>query len=110
VGAALQDGFIQSVDEKVSKYIPGLRGSAYDDVTIRQLLTMTSGVQWNEDTLDPNSDAVRLRLHRTEPGTDVTISYMRRLTRAPVPGEKWVYKTAKPTWLVCWSAKRQGNP
>ena len=95
VGAAVQDGFIHSVDDSVSKYIPGLRGSVYDNVTVRQLLTMTSGVQWNEDYLDPNSDAVRLRLYQPERGADVTVSYMRRLTRAFAPGEKWVYKTGE---------------
>ena len=34
-----------SMDDKVSDYIPEMKGSAYDDVSIRQLLTMTSGVQ-----------------------------------------------------------------
>ncbi|MCC2099952.1 MAG: beta-lactamase family protein [Hyphomicrobiales bacterium] len=41
VGAALQDGFIKSLDDKVSEYVTGLKGSAYDDVTVRQLLTMS---------------------------------------------------------------------
>ena len=44
VGAAIKDGFIHSLDDKVSAYIPDLRGSAYDEVSVRQLLTMTSGV------------------------------------------------------------------
>ncbi|MEO8124912.1 MAG: serine hydrolase domain-containing protein, partial [Burkholderiales bacterium] len=55
VGAALRDGSIRSMDDKVSDYIPPMKGSAYDDVSIRQLLTMTSGVRWNEDYADPNS-------------------------------------------------------
>jgi CubicO group peptidase (beta-lactamase class C family) len=49
VGAAIRDGHIKSMDDKVSDYIPQMKGSAYDDVSIRQLLTMTSGVRWNED-------------------------------------------------------------
>ena len=49
VGAAVKDGFISSVNDPVSAYVKGLAGSAYDEVTIHQLLTMTSGVQWNED-------------------------------------------------------------
>ncbi len=53
VGAAIKDGYIKSIEDKVSAYIPDLKGSAYDDVTIRQLLTMTSGVKWNEDYADP---------------------------------------------------------
>ena len=43
VGAAIKDGYIKSIDDKVSDYIPDLKGSVYDDVTIKQLLTMTSG-------------------------------------------------------------------
>ena len=59
VGAAVRDGAIKSLEDKVSQYIPDLRGSAYDDVSIRQLLTMSSGVRWNEDYEDPGSDVSR---------------------------------------------------
>jgi CubicO group peptidase (beta-lactamase class C family) len=45
VGAAIKDGYIKSIDDKVSDYIPDLKGSVYDDVTIKQLLTMTSGAK-----------------------------------------------------------------
>lgn len=45
VGAALQQGAIASLDDAVSKYIPALRGCAYDAVTVRSLLTMSSGVR-----------------------------------------------------------------
>jgi hypothetical protein len=49
IGAAIKDGYIKSLDAEVVDYIPALKGSAYDGVTIRNLLTMTSGVKWNED-------------------------------------------------------------
>ena len=55
-GAALLDGYIASVDEPVTAYLPRLKGSAYDNVTIENLLQMASGVQWNEDYADPGSD------------------------------------------------------
>ena len=45
VGAAIRGGPIKSMDDKVSAYIPEMKGSAYDDVSLRQLLTMTSGVK-----------------------------------------------------------------
>ncbi|WP_374587749.1 serine hydrolase domain-containing protein [Novosphingobium sp.] len=95
VGAAIQDGFIKSLDDKVSQYIPGLRGSAYDDVSIRQLLTMSSGVKWNEDYEDPNSDVARFNNAKPEPGMDATVSYMRKLPRAHPPGEVWHYNTGE---------------
>jgi len=95
VGAAIKDGHIKSIDDKVSDYIPDLKGSVYDDVTIRQLLTMTSGVEWNEDYGDPKSDVALFNAHKAEPGIDVTVSYMRKLKREAPPGTKWVYKTGE---------------
>lgn len=95
VGAAIQDGYIKSLDDKVSEYIPGLRGSAYDDVSIRELLTMSSGVKWNEDYEDPNSDVARFNNAKPEPGMDATVSYMRKLPRAHPPGEVWHYNTGE---------------
>lgn len=95
VGAALKDGHIESLEDKVAAYIPDLRGSAYDDVSVRQLLTMTSGVKWNEDYTDPKSDVALFNAHKAEPGIDVTVSYMRKLPREAPAGQKWVYKTGE---------------
>lgn len=95
VGAAIQDGYIKSLEDKVSTYIPGLRGSAYDDVTVRQLLTMSSGVKWNEDYEDPNSDVARFNNAAPEDGLDATVSYMRKLPRAHPPGQVWHYNTGE---------------
>jgi CubicO group peptidase (beta-lactamase class C family) len=95
VGAAIKDGYIKSIDDKVSDYIPDLKGSVYDNVTIKQLLTMTSGVKWNEDYADPKSDVAFFTAHKAEPGVDVTVSFMRKLKREVPPGRKWVYKTGE---------------
>ncbi|WP_435417430.1 serine hydrolase [Parerythrobacter aurantius] len=95
VGAAIRDGAIESIDDPVTKYIAGLKGSAYDNVSVEQLLTMTSGVKWNEDYTDPNSDVARFNEHKAEEGLDVTVSYMRKLPREAPAGEKWVYKTGE---------------
>ncbi len=95
VGAALQDGHIKSLEDKVSQYVKGLQGSAYDDVTVRQLLTMSSGVKWNEDYEDPNSDVSQFNKAKPEPGLDAIVSYMRKLPRAHKPGEKWNYNTGE---------------
>ncbi|MEQ1683259.1 MAG: serine hydrolase [Burkholderiaceae bacterium] len=95
VGAALRDGHIKSMDDKVSDYIPQMKGSAYDDVSIRQLLTMTSGVKWNEDYADPNSDVARFNNHKSEEGVDTTVSYLRRLPREAPAGTGWLYSTGE---------------
>jgi CubicO group peptidase (beta-lactamase class C family) len=95
VGAAIRDGHIKSMDDKVSDYIPQMKGSAYDDVSIRQLLTMTSGVAWNEDYADPKSDVASFNNHKPEEGVDALVSYMRRLPRAVTPGTRWNYSTGE---------------
>jgi CubicO group peptidase (beta-lactamase class C family) len=95
VGAAIKDGYIKSIDDKVSDYIPDLKGSVYDNVTIKHLLTMTSGVKWNEDYADPKSDVALFNAYKAEPGVDVTVSYMRKLKREAPSGTKWVYKTGE---------------
>ena len=95
VGAAVKDGYIKSLEDKVSTFIPGLRGSVYDDVTVQQLLTMTSGVKWNEDYTDRNSDVALFDRHQPDPGEDITVSYMKRLPREAPAGTKWVYKTGE---------------
>ena len=95
VGAALKDGAIRTLDDPVTRYVHALRGSAYDDVTVRQLLTMTSGVKWNEDYTDVNSDVARMYAEPPDPGFDMTVSYVRKLPREAPPGTKWVYKTSE---------------
>jgi CubicO group peptidase (beta-lactamase class C family) len=110
VGAAIQDGHIDSLEDKVSRYIPGLRGSAYDDVTVRQLLTMSSGVRWNEDYEDPNADVARFNNAKPEAGLDATVSYMRQLPRAHPPGEVWNYNTGETNLIGVLVSSATGKP
>jgi len=95
LGAALQDGYIKSLDEPVTKYIPQLKGSCYDGVNIRQLVTMTSGAKWNEDYTDKNSDVARASTWPGESGMNPLVSYMRRLPCESKAGTKFVYKTGE---------------
>jgi len=46
VGCAVEDGYIHSLDDPISKYLPELK--AGDSLTIRNLLTMSSGLSWDE--------------------------------------------------------------
>ena len=90
VGAAIQDGYIATVDEKVTDYLPRLRGSAYEQTSIRNLLQMSSGVAWDETYDDPKSDVfidswATLFLQR----------YLRLKPRAAPPGETFNYNTAE---------------
>lgn len=95
LGAAIRDGFIGNLQDPVTKYIPELAGSAYDDVTVEQLATMTSGVSWNEDYTDPDSDVAKMASFVLEYGEDAMVAQMKNLPREAPPGEKWVYKTGE---------------
>lgn len=109
VGAAVRDGYIQSVDDPLTRYIPELSGSAYDGVSVRQVLTMTSGVKWNEDYTDPNSDVARMYSKPVPAGMDPTVAYLRTLTREAPPGTKWVYKTGETNLIGVLVTKATGK-
>ena len=110
VGAALADGHIKSMDDKVSDYIPQMKGSAYDDVSIRQLLTMTSGVRWNENYGDPNSDVARFDKQPPEEGVESLVSYLRRLPREAPAGTRWNYSTGETNLVGILVAQAVGKP
>lgn len=110
VGAALRDGHIRSMDDKVSDYIRPMKGSAYDDVSIRQLLTMTSGIRWSEDYADPASDVARFNNHEPEPGVDALVSYLRRLPREAPPGTRWHYSTGETNLVGILVSEATGKP
>ena len=96
IGAAIKDGSIKGLESLIVDYIPALKGSAYDGVTVRQLLTMTSGVKWNEDYADPKSDVNQFALGAPGPdGENPIVGYMKKLPREAPPGSKWVYKTGE---------------
>jgi CubicO group peptidase (beta-lactamase class C family) len=95
VGAALVDGLIVSLDDPVVRYVPALRGGAYEGVTIRQVMTMSSGVRWDETYTDPHSDRRKvLELQIAGKDGDV-LRYMASLSRAAAPGTIWNYSTGE---------------
>lgn len=95
VGTAIRDGYINSVHDSVTTYLPALRGSAYDGVTIEHVLRMSSGVEWNEDYTDPDADVSR------EIGMTALerLANLGQLPRASEPGSTFNYSTGE-THLV----------
>jgi CubicO group peptidase (beta-lactamase class C family) len=60
VGIALDEECFSSIEDPITQYVPELNGSGYDGVRIKDILQMSSGVRWNEDYSDPDSDINRL--------------------------------------------------
>lgn len=95
VGVALKEGDIESLEDPLQKYIPEFRGYDYGKVTVRQLLTMTSGIAWNEDYVDPNSDVARMYQDPCEGTESHILTYMKPLKFAHQPGTTWNYSTGE---------------
>lgn len=60
VGAAVAEGRIDSIDDPVDKYEPALSASAWKGVALRQVLTMSSGVRFDETYDRRDTDIARL--------------------------------------------------
>ncbi|QZD95296.1 serine hydrolase domain-containing protein [Qipengyuania gelatinilytica] len=99
LGAAIADGYIAGVDQPVTEIIPALAGTAYDGVSVGQIASMTSGVAWNEDYTDPDSDVAKMLAITPVEGESQAVTYARTLKREAPAGEKWVYKTLETNLL-----------
>jgi CubicO group peptidase (beta-lactamase class C family) len=84
IGIAIQDGYIESVHDSVSKYVPSLKKSGYNGVSIKDVLQMSSGIKFNEDYADATSDINRM-CARIALGMDIN-DYIISLKRKNVPG------------------------
>ena len=56
IGIAVHDGLIDSIEDPITKYLPDFKNTGYDGIKIKNILQMSSGVLFNEDYADPNSD------------------------------------------------------
>jgi CubicO group peptidase (beta-lactamase class C family) len=94
VGAAMHDGLIRSLDEPITAYLPDFAGSAYEKVTIRHLLTMSSGTDWVEDASDIAAD---LNRHYIKPIAQRKAGYitqhLKTLNSIHAPGTQFYYNT-----------------
>jgi CubicO group peptidase (beta-lactamase class C family) len=99
LGIALQRGDIHGMGDTLDTYIPELRDSAYAKVTVQQLLTMTSGVHWNEDYADAKSDVAQMYLHACVGGQAHILSYLKKQPRQWPAGTHWNYNTAETDLL-----------
>lgn len=95
VGAAIQDGLIDSVDDPLTRYLPQLKNGGYDGVSIRHLLQMTSGVRWDDTHTVPTSERrIMLDLQIAQrPGA--ILNLLSGQPRVAEPGTIWNYSTGE---------------
>ena len=110
VGAAIKDGSIDSIDDEVTKYVAELKGSAYEGVSVRNLLQMASGVQWNETYTDPTSDRRRLLEAQIAQMPGGMLEVMAGLSRAAAPGSRWNYSTGETQVVAALVAAATKRP
>ncbi|MQY06699.1 serine hydrolase domain-containing protein [Actinomadura macrotermitis] len=109
VGAAIADGRIRSVADPVTRYVPELRGTGYDGVSIRDVLHMASGHKYDEtDYADPTkgSTATTIRMVLGAPLT----AQAREAERERPPGTRWNYDSMNTFvlgWVVAKATGRQ---
>jgi CubicO group peptidase (beta-lactamase class C family) len=94
VGAAIRDGLIEGVDDRIVRYLPDFAGTAYDEVTVRHLLTMSSGIDWSENTDDLRSDVAEHYIKVIAARERGAIAaYLKTRTLAVPPGTQYYYNT-----------------
>ena len=93
IGCAVQDGAIASLDDNVVAYIPSLAGTAYDGVSLRHLLTMSSGTAWQEVYSDPASHVNQYSRAFAQRRPGGVLALMAGLERAHAPGTSFLYNS-----------------
>lgn len=110
IGAAIKDGLITSIDDPIVNYLPRFRNTAYDGVTVKHLLQMTSGVAWNETYTDPTSDRRRMLEAQIGQQPGEILDLMAALPRAAEPGTVWNYSTGETHVAGALVAAATGMP
>ena len=96
VGAALADGSIGSLDDRVTRYLPALSGTAYADNTVRELMRMCSGVRWDETySATGDSDIARMSQAIQANRAGGVLELMASRPRAAAPGSVFNYSTGE---------------
>ncbi len=95
VGAALQDGDIRSLDDPLTRYLPQLLVGGYDGVSIRNLLQMSSGVQWDDTHTNEHSDRRHMLDLQIEQQPGAILRDVAKQARIAQPGTVWNYSTGE---------------
>lgn len=107
IGIAVSEGKIRSLDDRADAYLPELKGGAYEAVTIRQILQMSSGTAFNEEYTDATS-GIGGFIARFDANQGGLYDYSRQFKSARKPGTKFNYASADTEILGALLAKATG--
>ena len=103
-GIAVSHGRLADLDVRVRDHVPELAGSGYAHVTVRQLLTMTTGVGWVEDYHDPDS-AASLMIGRWRSGRGGVRELLADIPAGDPPGSRYAY-CSPDSMVLDWVRER----
>jgi CubicO group peptidase (beta-lactamase class C family) len=95
IGIAVDQGYIQDVSESIFNYLPDhqqYKNGGIENITIEHLLTMTSGIEWNEWGSAHGSDANDIDALHIHHGDDPVAGVLQRSMKHE-PGTKFVYNS-----------------
>lgn len=106
IGLAVADHHIHSIDDPIIRYVPELKGTGYDGVTIRQALEMRSGVDYDEryDFSHPSLAAAMFEDSLVENKIRFA-AFAKIVGRAYPPGTHFNYSTLE-TEVLGWVLRR----
>ena len=95
IGAAVGNGTNKGIDDRVTTYLPYLSGGGYRDVTVKNLLQMSAGVNYSEDYENPKPGAALIgaALLTGKPSFKSYVESIQRTTTRP--GTKFEYQSVK---------------
>lgn len=93
-GIALKEGKIKSLDEPIYTYYPEFKGRGRDSITFRHLLTMTSGLNYKDQYINPFGPLAKLYYGRN------VKKQMAHTKKSLDPGAQWRYKNCDPQVLT----------
>ena len=102
MGIAIEEGFVDSVDDPMTKYLDYFEDPAFAKITIEHLLDMQSGIAFNESYYSPFSDAAKYYYGRQ------LEKYLPKLEIERDPGQYWQYRSVNTLLLAQIIEKSSG--
>ena len=93
IGKAIEDGYIESIEEPITNYIPELSNKGFEEISIEHLLEMSSGIRYNEGRLLFGDDA------KTYYSPNLRRLALEETKLVDRPGEKFLYNNYHPLLL-----------